>query len=44
MDSGLKNKKRILIVPMSAMAETSGPSMRCRLLAEGLTALIRFFL
>ncbi len=37
MDSGLKNKKRILIVPMSAMAETSGPSMRCRLLAEGFT-------
>ncbi len=26
---------RILIVPMAAMAETSGPSSRCRLLAEG---------
>ena len=26
---------KILIVPMAAMAETSGPSSRCRLLAEG---------
>lgn len=26
---------RILVVPMSAMAETSGPSSRCRLLVEG---------
>ena len=26
---------KILIVPMVAMAETSGPSSRCRLLAEG---------
>ena len=26
---------RALLVPMSAMAETSGPSSRCRLLAEG---------
>ena len=25
----------VLIVPMAAMAETSGPSLRCRLLAEG---------
>jgi len=27
---------KILIAPMAAMAETSGPSSRCRLLAEGL--------
>ena len=26
---------KILLVPMAAMAETSGPSSRCRLLAEG---------
>ena len=26
---------KILIIPMSAMAETSGPSTRCRLLADG---------
>ena len=26
---------RILIVPMAAMAETSGPTGRCKLLAEG---------
>lgn len=35
MRLGIKNTKRILIIPMSAMAETSGPSTRCRLLAEG---------
>ena len=28
-------KMRILLVPMSAMAETGGPSGRCRLLAKG---------
>ena len=27
--------KKILIVPMSAMAETAGPGSRCRILAEG---------
>lgn len=32
----MNKKRRILIVPMSAMAETSGPSTRCRLLAQGL--------
>ena len=26
---------KILLVPMAAMAETSGPSSRCRMLAEG---------
>ncbi len=26
---------KVLLVPMAAMAETSGPSRRCRLLAEG---------
>ena len=28
-------RMRVLLVPMAAMAETSGPSGRCRLLAEG---------
>ena len=32
----MNKKRRILIVPMSAMAETSGPSTRCRLIAQGL--------
>lgn len=27
--------KKILVVPMSAMAETAGPGSRCRILAEG---------
>lgn len=27
--------KKILIVPMPAMAETAGPGSRCRILAEG---------
>ncbi len=26
---------KVLLVPMADMAETSGPSNRCRLLAEG---------
>lgn len=34
INTGIKNL-RALIVPMAAMAETSGPSSRCRLLAEG---------
>ena len=29
---------KILIIPMSAMAETSGPTSRCRLIAKGLRA------
>lgn len=30
-----KTMKKVLIVPMAAMAETAGPATRCRLLAEG---------
>ncbi len=33
--SGGKLNMRILVVPMAAMAETSGPSSRCRLLVDG---------
>ena len=29
-----KEKMRVLIVPMAAMAETCGPSSRCRMLAS----------
>ena len=36
--SNKKSNMKILIVPMAAMAETFGPSSRCRLLAEGFTA------
>ena len=34
-DSGRVKIMKVLIVPMAAMAETAGPSLRCHLLAEG---------
>ena len=33
-----RKNMRLLIVPMAAMAETSGPFSRCRLLAESAVA------